>query len=65
MAIADTEMTESESKIISSDWENEPRLNIKFHGEKQFHRKKFIFQKQVAQKEERIWDYVRAHMKKK
>ena len=53
MAIADTETTESESKIISSDWENEPRLNIKFHGEKQFHREKFTFQKQVVQKQER------------
>lgn len=53
MAIADTETTESESKITSSDWENEPRLNIKFHGEKQFHREKFTFQKQVVQKQER------------
>lgn len=26
-------------------------LKIKFHGEKQFHREKFIFQKPVAQKQ--------------
>ena len=65
MAIADTEMTESESKIISSDWENDPRLNIKFHGEKQFHREKFIFQKQVAQKQESTQDYLVANVKKK
>lgn len=65
MAIAETEMGESESKIISSDWENEPTLNIKFHGEKQFHTEKFIFQRQVAQKQERTWDYIVAHVKKK
>jgi len=32
-------------------------LKIKFHGEKQFHRERFIFQKPVAQK----WEDVRLY----
>lgn len=42
--IADTEIIESGSKI-TSDWENMPSLEIKFHGEKQFCKEKLTSQK--------------------